>query len=260
MAVTTIAVETHDPAGLLDAVTCALRAGKTTWLTEGGKRRVMIAPAPEGGQPATPDLEAAARAAVPALVLLGDFIGNTFNGKPGIPAFDRCAVLLALRQALADAESIPGKAGEAGDYPDQGGDEPARPGEDIASHRRAAAVLTSAGVAAGEVAAVLRRAYGHLSASWYWPGTDALGHVTYDRGTGQYSVTLPPGIQHQAAQPAPVGYTVSFEYTVDEVTGPREAAMQAYSILTDPQSMRPIATVTSPDGTRAEIDLHAEEY
>lgn len=63
----------------------------------------------------------------------------------------------------------------------------------------------------------------------------------------------------QAAQPARVGYTVSFEYTAEEAAGPLEAAMQAYGTLTDPQSMRPGATVTSPDGTREEIDLEAEE-
>jgi hypothetical protein len=47
----------------------------------------------------------AARAAIPALILLGDFIGNTFDGKVGIPAFDRCAVIWALKTAIAQAES-----------------------------------------------------------------------------------------------------------------------------------------------------------
>jgi hypothetical protein len=63
----------------------------------------------------------------------------------------------------------------------------------------------------------------------------------------------------QAAQPAQVGYTVSFEYTAEDVSGPLEAAMQAYRMLTDPQSMRPVATVTRPDGKREEIDLAVEE-
>jgi hypothetical protein len=101
---TTIQIENHDPSDLLDAITSALRDSETTWLTEDGQRRAVIAPAPEGGQPTMPDLQAAARAAIPALVLLGDFIGNTFDGKVGIPAFDRCGVILALREALAKAE------------------------------------------------------------------------------------------------------------------------------------------------------------
>lgn len=56
------------------------------------------------------ELSEAARAALPALVLLGDFIGNTFEGKVGIPAFDRCAVILALKQALGQLPGLPEKA------------------------------------------------------------------------------------------------------------------------------------------------------
>ena len=204
MTESTIAIETHDPADLLDAITSALRDDETIWLTEHGERRVVIAPVPAGGQSALTDLLAAARAVVPALELLGDFIGNTFDGKPGIPAFDRCAVILALRDALATAESIAGEAGRAGglaDYPGTAAGEAPRPGEDITSRRHAAAVLTGAGVTADDAAAVLRRAHGHLSASSFLPGTDTLAQVTYDRDNGQYSVTLPPGIQHQPAGP-----------------------------------------------------------
>jgi len=51
-----------------------------------------------------PDLLAAAQAALPALVLLGDYIGNAFAGKTGIPAFDRCAVIDDLKNAIAAAE------------------------------------------------------------------------------------------------------------------------------------------------------------
>jgi hypothetical protein len=54
------------------------------------------------GQPqAVATLAAAAGDALPALCLLGDFIGNTFPGKIGYPAFDRCAIILNLRNALA---------------------------------------------------------------------------------------------------------------------------------------------------------------
>lgn len=55
-----------------------------------------------GGPAAPASLEDAARAALPALVLLGDFIGNTFEGKTGIPAFDRCRIILDLKRALGE--------------------------------------------------------------------------------------------------------------------------------------------------------------
>lgn len=71
-------------------------------------------------------------------------------------------------------------------------DEPAWPGENISSRKRAGAVLTGAGVDAAGAATVLRRAWGHLSATAFLPGTDELAKVTYDRDTGQYAVTLPP--------------------------------------------------------------------
>ena len=38
---------------------------------------------------------------VPALIRLGDFIGNEDKGANGMPGFDRCAILLAARAALA---------------------------------------------------------------------------------------------------------------------------------------------------------------
>jgi hypothetical protein len=47
-------------------------------------------------------LAAAARAAVPALELLGDYIGNTFEGKVGYPAFDRCQIILDLKRAIEE--------------------------------------------------------------------------------------------------------------------------------------------------------------
>jgi hypothetical protein len=68
----------------------------------------------EGKQPAIADLLTAARAVIPVLDLLGDFIGNTFDGKVGVPAFDRCAVILALKTAIANAESISGPGRAAG--------------------------------------------------------------------------------------------------------------------------------------------------
>lgn len=53
-----------------------------------------------------PDLAAAVQAAFPALTLLGDYIGNGFAGKTGIPAFDLCALNYALNRALA-VEDVP---------------------------------------------------------------------------------------------------------------------------------------------------------
>ena len=79
------------------------------------------------------------------------------------------------------------------------------------------------------------------------------------RQDGSVDVYGDIAVVDQTAQPAQVGYTVSFEYTVEDVTGPLEAAMQTYGTLTDPQSMRPIATVINPDGKREEIDLEVED-
>ena len=255
MAVTTIAIETHDPSDLLDAVTSALRDAETTWLTEDGQRRAVIAPAAEGGQPATTELLAAARAAIPALVLLGDFIGNTFDGKAGIPAFDRCAVILALRKGLAKAGSVPGETGglpSLADLPAEDAEEPAWPGEDVTSHNRAAAVLTGAGVAAVDAAAVVRRAYGHLSATSFLPGTSALAHVTYDRETGQYTVTMPPGRTC-------AGDTEFDVRCVTDVTAgdPLEAARKAHRIQREPSPPRGVFIVTELGyaGAQYRVDL-----
>jgi len=53
---------------------------------------------------AAPDLLAALRAVIPALIILGDHIGNEFKGGNGQPAFDRCALIGAARAAIAKAE------------------------------------------------------------------------------------------------------------------------------------------------------------
>ena len=60
-----------------------------------------------GPPTAAPDLPTAARAALPALELLGDYIGNTFAGGHGYPAFDRCQVILDLKRAIEAAEAPP---------------------------------------------------------------------------------------------------------------------------------------------------------
>jgi hypothetical protein len=52
----------------------------------------------------TRDLVAALRASLPALVLLGDYIGNAHKGKIGIPAFDRCAIIGQAKDAIEHAE------------------------------------------------------------------------------------------------------------------------------------------------------------
>lgn len=54
----------------------------------------------------TRDLIAALRATIPALVLLGDYIGNEHKGKIGIPAFDRCAIIGQAKDAIDHAEGM----------------------------------------------------------------------------------------------------------------------------------------------------------
>ena len=55
---------------------------------------------------ATRDLIASLRATIPALVLLGDYIGNEHKGKIGIPAFDRCAIIGQAKDAIEHAEQM----------------------------------------------------------------------------------------------------------------------------------------------------------
>ena len=52
---------------------------------------------------AAPALLAALESCVAPLVLLGDYIGNEHPGKVGIEPFKRCDILLAARQAIAQA-------------------------------------------------------------------------------------------------------------------------------------------------------------
>ena len=54
----------------------------------------------------TRDLIASLRATLPALVLLGDYIGNEHKGKIGIPAFDRCAIIGQAKDAIEHAEQM----------------------------------------------------------------------------------------------------------------------------------------------------------
>ena len=54
----------------------------------------------------TRDLIASLRATIPALVLLGDYIGNEHKGKIGIPSFDRCAIIGQAKDAIEHAEQM----------------------------------------------------------------------------------------------------------------------------------------------------------
>jgi hypothetical protein len=202
MAVSAIQIENHDPSDLLDAITSALQDGETTWLTEGGKRRVVIAPAPPlpATEPGELTYEGEVRYADGTRVSLqcfenrcGECPDETTEGdeadgplKGGYNCVHYC-----------DHGPAGSRAGAAGPPAEDHGpqsrrlDEPAWPGEDVTSRNRAGTVLTGAGVAAADAAMVLRRAYGHLSATAFLPGTDKLAQVTYDRETGQYAVTLP---------------------------------------------------------------------
>lgn len=51
----------------------------------------------------------ALNAALPALIHLGNFMGNEFAGAVGLEAYDRCAIIAAIRAAL-DPESLSGKS------------------------------------------------------------------------------------------------------------------------------------------------------
>ncbi len=83
------------------------------------------------------------------------------------------------RAGLADKMAI--REGTASDWP----------GEDAASRRQAAETLLAAGLSPRSVRYVLRRAYGHLSATFNVNGTDQLGTVTYGREHGTYAVRVP---------------------------------------------------------------------
>jgi hypothetical protein len=49
-------------------------------------------------------LLAALKETITPLILLGDYIGNEWEGKIGIPAFDRCAIIGRVRVAIATGE------------------------------------------------------------------------------------------------------------------------------------------------------------
>lgn len=66
-----------------------------------------------------------------------------------------------------------------------------RDGEDAASRACAATELSAAGLSAHSAQLVLKRAWGHLSATFNVDGTDQLGTVTYNREHGTYHVRVP---------------------------------------------------------------------
>ena len=62
------------------------------------------------------------------------------------------------------------------------------------TRKQAAEVLAGFGLDPGEIERVLRRASGHLSASFFVHGDhDRLGHVDYDREQQTYTVRTPAG-------------------------------------------------------------------
>lgn len=71
-------------------------------------------------------------------------------------------------------------------------DDPARPGESIASRHEAEAELARRKLNRHAIALVLRRAYGHGSASFALVGQGSeLGYLDYDRDSGRYSLRVP---------------------------------------------------------------------
>lgn len=56
---------------------------------------------------AAPELLAALEAAIPALIRLGDFVGNVDpGGASGMGRIDRCALILQAREAIAKAKEV----------------------------------------------------------------------------------------------------------------------------------------------------------
>ena len=53
---------------------------------------------------AAPDLIRVLGKAIPALILLGNYIGNEWHGGGGIESFDRCAIIGEARAILAKAK------------------------------------------------------------------------------------------------------------------------------------------------------------
>ncbi len=53
---------------------------------------------------AAPEMLEACRSALPALIHLGNFVGNDFSGAIGLAPYDRCAIIGAIRAAIAKAE------------------------------------------------------------------------------------------------------------------------------------------------------------
>jgi hypothetical protein len=66
-----------------------------------------------------------------------------------------------------------------------------RPGESMDSLAAAMDALVRARLSARGIRYVIRRAYGHLSATFNVAGTEQLGTVTYDREAGTYAVRVP---------------------------------------------------------------------
>ena len=78
------------------------------WLDapEPGHAKKKPVPTDSALEKTTRDLIVSLREAIPALVLLGDYIGNEHQGKVGIPAFDRCAIIEQAKDAIAQAERV----------------------------------------------------------------------------------------------------------------------------------------------------------
>jgi hypothetical protein len=103
------AVETVDHAPgrrLLPAEREAL--AERPWLDGTERGHIERDPEPTGSalEKTTRDLIASLRATIPALVLLGDYIGNEHKGKIGILAFDRCAIIGQAKDAIEHAEQM----------------------------------------------------------------------------------------------------------------------------------------------------------
>ena len=98
----------HSPAPWSVKLSCVYDAlGKSIGVaTNPGIPGDPVIPAKENAAmfAAGPDLLAALEKTIPALVLLGNFIGNEWHGGGGINSFDRCALIGEIRAAIAKAK------------------------------------------------------------------------------------------------------------------------------------------------------------
>jgi len=166
-----------------------------------GTVRALLAPYVKQGQPPAPFrdvrewLTAAGVDQGTISVILGEVrsgqtarIPHAGGSKVALLTYDREQDTYALTEASGDRALL--------------ADTPVLPGESLASRKAAGEVLTGYGLTEHEAGLVLRRAYGHLSASFNYTGVPGarLGYVDYDREQGTYAVRTPEDTPAEGAR------------------------------------------------------------